>query len=193
VASLLVLGACSSDDEGTSSDDPTEEPADATTTTEADESEEDGDATTTTEAPDLPETGGGDIVGTWVIDASELFAANTANVGDTGSLSCSGPVRLEFGEDGSFAQRGEASCTAGGFTTTLTLETTGRYATDGGTITVSDLQSQSSMEVEGMTQAADDVSGFAAGQAAYEVDGDTLTITFTNPSVGTVSQTYQRG
>jgi hypothetical protein len=47
------------------------------------------------------------------------------------------------------------------------------------------------MEAGGMSQPAD--AGFGEGEAAYEVDGDTLTVTFTDPSVGTVTQTYQRG
>lgn len=192
VASLLLVGACSSDDDDAASDEATEEPADATTTTAADESEEDGEATTTT-AADLPETAGGDLAGTWVIDASDLFAANTANVGDTGGISCSGPIRLEFGDDGSFAQRGEATCEANGFSSTMTLESTGRYTTDGGTLTITDLESTTTMEVDGVTQPAGDGTEFELNEAVYEVNGDTLTITFTNPSVGTVSQVYQRG
>lgn len=193
VASLLFVGACSGgDDDGAASDEPAEEPADTTTTTAADEPEEDGDAPSPVTAPELPETGGGDLVGTWAIDASDLFAANTANVGDTSGISCSGPIRLEFGDDGSFAQRGEATCEANGFVSTLMLETTGRYATDGGTLTLSDLESTSTMEVDGRSQPAGEGTGLEDGEAAYEVEGDTLTITYTNPSVGTISQVYQR-
>jgi hypothetical protein len=108
-------------------------------------------------------------------------------------VTCSGPIRLEFGEDGSFAQRGEATCEGGGFANTVTLESTGRYTTEGGTMTITDLESTSTIEVNGTTQPAGEGTEFQLNEAAYEVDGDTLTITFTNPSVGTVTQVYQRG
>jgi hypothetical protein len=191
-----LLGACGGDDEAAVDD-----ASEATATAAADgsagpDAEADAEATDAADERDTEETtttesaGGGDLVGTWVADAGDLLAANTANLGGVPGMDCSGPITLEFAPDGGFAQRGDASCSIGGMTASLNIETTGRYQTSGGTLTVTESSTTGTMEVGGASQPAD--VGFGEGEGTYEVRGDTLTVTFSDPSVGTVTQTYQR-
>lgn len=182
--SVAWLGACSSDDGDATDADPAEE-----TTTSVAEGPGPDDETTTTAT--VPETTGGDLVGTWEAEAGELLAANTANLGGAPDIDCEGTITLEFGDDGSFSQQGEATCSTAGISASLNIETVGRYETSDGTLTITEAETLGTMEAGGMSQPAE--AGFGVGEAAYEVDGDTLSVTFTDPSVGTVTQTYQRG
>lgn len=149
----------------------------------------------TTTAPDEATTtaaeadGGGDLVGTWTADAGDIFGANTANLGGT-SIDCSGPVNLEFRDDGTFSQSSTATCSIQSISGTATIDSTGSWTTDGDQIVISGSTSDGTMEIMGQTQPVE--AGMSDGTATYEVDGDTLSITFTEATVGTVTQVYQR-
>ena len=187
VAALgLALVACSSSesDGGSTEDGVTTTSAyfgggtdDATSTTAT-------DGSTTTSAADEGATDG-DLVGTWTADAADLLAANTANLGGPGAVTCSGPVSLELADDGTFTHTGDITCEVpGGPAASGTITSTGRWSADGTTVTLSDTSTTS--EVEGISQLIGDAS------AAYVVDGDTLTVTFAFDPVGEVSQVYTR-
>lgn len=188
-AFALTLASCgsSSDDAGDEGEPATTEAAgdgggeaDETTTTAADE-------TTTSEAEDGG--GGGDLVGTWTAQAGDILGANTANLGGV-SFECTGPITLEFGEDGSFSQTGTSTCTVQGQSGTAEFNATGSYEASGGTITVTDVTNEGSMTMMGVSQPME--GGFGGGEAQYTVEGDTLSITFTEETVGTVTQVYTR-
>jgi hypothetical protein len=195
---LVVLAGCGSDDDeiGESST-TTEASADDTTTTalggdgdgEDDGSDDGGDDTTTTsEAAE----GGGDIVGTWTADAAAILGANTANLGGAGGLDCTGPVTLDFKANGTFSHTATATCSAaGGMSATATIDSSGSYEVTGDQLQVVAAVNNGSMEVAGTVQEVP--IGLTEGQAVdFAVDGDTLTFTFTDASVGTVTQTYTR-
>lgn len=187
VAALgLALVACSSSesDGGSEEDGVTTTSAyfgdgtdDAASTTAA-------DGSTTTSAADAGATDG-DLVGTWTADAADLLAANTANLGGSGAITCSGPVSLDLADDGTFTHTGDITCEVpGGPSASGTITSTGRWSADGTTVTLSDTSTTS--EVEGISQLIGDAS------AGYVVDGDTLTVTFSFDPVGEVSQVYTR-
>ncbi len=184
VALLAVgaLGACGSDDGDDAGSDEittTEAGGDETTTTEA------ADTTTTSEAAD-------DVVGTWTADAADILSSNTANTGGSAGLECTGVVTLDLRDDGTFAHSADATCTApGGMSATATIDTTGTYEQDGATLRIVSAENNGSFEVMGTTQPMP--SGLEGGaEATASVDGDTLTLSFTEASVGTVTQTYTR-
>jgi hypothetical protein len=188
VVALGALAACGGSSDGdASTDEPTTTAAadDATTTAAPDEEAE--ETTTTSEAAE-PE-GGGDLTGTWTADAGDILGVNTANLGGT-AVECTGPVTLEFREDGTFSQQSEATCTLAGQSGTATIASSGAYEASGGTLTVRDAESSGTFSILGQTQEVP--AGLSDGEASYEVDGDTLSITFTEATVGTVTQTYTR-
>ena len=107
----LALVGCSGSSSG--SDAGTED--DGITTTSAYFGDGTDDAASTTASDDPTTTAaeedgatGGDLVGTWTADAAELLAANTANLGGAGAVSCSGPVTLDLAQDGTFTHTGDA-------------------------------------------------------------------------------------
>ncbi len=152
----------------------------ATTTT--------GAGATTTAAPEA--AGVGNLVGRWRADAGDIFGANTENLGGV-ALDCTGPVDLEFDDDGTFTQSSTATCTIAGQSGTATITSSGSYDASDGTITISDATSEGTMSIAGTTQPIPG-AGFSDGEADYAVDGDTLEITFTVDPVGTVTQVYTR-
>ena len=177
-ALALVAAACS----GSSSDGGSED--DGITTTSAYFGDgPDTEDTTTTAADEA--TADGDLVGTWTADAGDLIAANTANLGGPGGLSCSGPVTLELGEDGTYSHTGDVTCSAtGGPSVSGAITSTGRWATDGTTITLS--ETETTTAIDGIPQLVGD------GSATYAIEGDDLLVTFTIDPVGEVTQTYTR-
>ena len=184
---FILLGGDDSDAEDAGStttttvlagaDEPTPTPADEATTTTV--------AVTTTVAATS-----GDLEGSWVADAADILAANTANVGGAGGLSCSGPITMTFAADGTYDRSGSVSCSVAGTTASGTISTSGRYGLDGGQLVVTGTTSGGRMAMGGTEIPTPD--SFGDGTADYEVRGDTLAITFTDTSVGTVTQTYQR-
>ena len=169
VAGLAFTGvACGGGDDSASS----------STTTAAGATTE---STTTTTAED----GGGALEGTWAIDAGEALASATANLGGTGGGTCSGQLTLTFA-DGTLRRGGSARCGSG----TVTVDATGTYTVDGDKLNVSMTSSNTRAEVRGMTVPVPD--SWSSGVATYKVVDDTLTITFTQASVGTVTSKYTR-
>lgn len=183
----LVAGCGGSSDAGSDGPSTTAAPGDGATTTASA-----GETTTTTGAETtttVADDGGGDLVGTWSADAQSILGANTANLGGT-SLSCDGTITLEFTDGGTFAQSGQATCAIATQSATATIESAGDYEAADGTITISNATGSTTMEILGRTQ--DLGAGIPDGSAEYAIDGDTLSLTFTVASVGTVTQTYTR-
>jgi RNA polymerase sigma factor (sigma-70 family) len=132
-------------------------------------------STTTTAVP------GDALVGSWTADAGDILGANTTNVGGPGGLTCSGPITMTFTEGGTFERSGSVTCSVAGTSQSGAVASAGRYQVEGDTLTVSGFASSGSTP-----------DAFGNGSATYDLSGDTLSITFTDTSVGTVSQTYQR-
>lgn len=189
-AFALTLASC-----GSSSDDAGDDGGSATTEA-ADEGGGGDDEATTTAAEDTTTTedggeagGGGDLVGTWTADANDILGANTANLGGV-TFECTGPITLEFGDDGAFSQTGTSTCTVQGQSGTAEFNATGTYEASDGTITVTDVTNEGTMTMMGVAQPME--GGFGGGEAEYTLEGDTLSITFTEETVGTVTQVYTR-
>lgn len=182
VGCLVVLGgACGSD-----------EAAEDTTTTTPTTAE----ATTSTTEPNEPTTstataGSTDLEGSWVADAADILAANTANVGEAGGLSCTGEIRMTFA-GGRLDRTGDVTCGVPGSPITAdgTISTTGTYTVDGDTLTITDTESGGRAVLAGREIPTPDSWG--DGVATFRIDGDVLTIDFTDTAVGAVSQTYRR-
>jgi len=174
----VVTVGCGGDDGAES----TTTTADGSTTTTAEV------ATTTT--AEVADNDGG-IEGSWVADANDLIAANTANLGDPGGLECSGRITMTFA-DGKLNRSGEVSCGASGSPLVAegSIETSGRYAVEGDTITVSETESSGRANLAGTEIPTPDSWG--DGTAIYSIEGDTLAIEFTETLVGEVTQNYTR-
>jgi len=136
--------------------------------------------TTTAAAGDASE-----LEGTWVIDAGAALASATANVGGTGGSNCTGQLSLTF-NDGVVKRGGNIVCGSG----TGTIDATSNYEVDGDKLKVTGTSSNSKMTVRGASVPMPD--GWGNSVATYKVVGDTLTITFTQASVGTVTSKYTR-
>lgn len=188
-AFALVLAGCGSSDGDAGSGDAdsstTAAEEDGGTTTLGDDTSDDG--STTTAAPD-PADGGGDLDGSWVADAGDIMGVNTANLGGV-TFECSGPITLTF-DGGSFTQAGESTCTVAGQTATATFNSSGDYSVSGSTLTTTNAVNEGTMVIAGMTQPFE--GGVSNGSAEYAIDGDQLSITFTNETVGTVTQVFTR-
>ncbi len=179
LGSLLVLAACGGGGDDTAGGDAGGGDAPATTGTPP-----------TTAPPTTAPAGGGSIEGTWVADAGEILEANTANVGGTGPAECSGTITMTFTAD-RYERDGNLTCAVPGLPPgTAIVETSGSYTTDGDVLTVSDTTSSGTIEVAGISLPFPDA--FGDGSGTYEVSGDELRISFEDPSVGSVTQTYRR-
>jgi len=139
---------------------------------------------------DLGGRSGGDLVGTWVADASELLAANTANLGGTPGLDCSGTITMTFHPD-TFERAGTVTCTVGAMSVAGTAGSTGAWSADGDTLSVSDTVTSGSIDVAGTPMPFPDAWG--DGEGTWSVEGEVLQVTFIDPAVGNVTQTYRRG
>ncbi len=168
VGFVLMLGACSSGGGGTSSS----SPPDAS-----------GTPTTTGTPSPGPTSGSAELVGTWTADASQILAANTANLGGSGAVTCRGPIVMTFNPDGTYSRRGSVTCSVRGRSMRGAVSTAGHYAVEGNVLTIS----RTRLEGDGPVPDA-----WGDGAAQFSVAGPTLNITFSNPSVGTVTQQYTR-
>lgn len=181
-AIVVILSACGGDDD-----------AAETTTSEAPTSTE-ATSTTADEAPSTT-TGGAagssELDGSWVADAGDLLAANTANVGGTAGLSCTGQVTMTF-IGGRLERSGDVSCGVAGSPITAegTILTTGDYTVDGDVLTITGTSSTGRASLAGNEIPTPDSWG--DGEATYRIEGDTLTIDFTDTAVGAVTQIYTR-
>ena len=169
VGAALTLSACGGDDSASSSS--TTAAAGATTAS----------TTTTTAAED----GAAALEGAWVADAADILAAVTANVGGTGGATCSGQIKMTFAS-GTLQRAGQITCGEG----TGTVSATSKYRTDGDKLIVTDSSSTSRLTIRGVSVPFADAWGNSV--ATYKVVDDTLTITFTQASVGTITQKYTR-
>lgn len=133
---------------------------------------------------------GGDLVGGWTADASEILAANTVNVGGAGAVACTGPIVMTFSADGSFDRSGTITCAIADMSFTGTLSSVGRWESAGSTVIISETTTSGTMLMGGVEIPVPD--SFGDGTGEYSVVGDVLTMTFTIAPVGTVVQTYAR-
>lgn len=177
-AALLMLIGCSSSDDGGTGD---STPGTATATT--------APGTATSSSLTDPATGG-DLVGSWTADASDILAANTVNVGGAGAVLCNGPLVMTFSDDGSFDRSGTITCAIADMSFTGTLSSVGRWEATGSTLIISETTTSGTMLLGGVEMPVPD--SFGDGTGVYSVAGDTLTITFTIAPVGTVVQIYGR-
>jgi hypothetical protein len=145
----------------------------------------DGSTTTSAAAP-----AGAPLVGSWVVDAGALLDETMANLGLPSGVTCSGPVTTTFATEGTFTRTGAVTCASGPLSASGRIDTSGTWTADDETLTVLTATPLGTMDVGGTTVPTPD--GFGTGVAEYRVDGDTLTVTFSNPSFGTVTQTYTR-
>jgi hypothetical protein len=151
-------------------------------------------ATSTSSRPDGSGRGGGQLDGTsWVIDANESLAANLSNLGGLPpGLSCRGPLTLSFA-DGRFTWSGEFTCSMAD--TPIegrgSFRTEGAYDASGSELTLRDAEGSGTISIAGQEIPFGDDLPYRAG-TTYRVSGDTLEITFTDPSVGTVTHRYGR-
>ncbi len=180
VTTALFVAACS----GGGGDDSTASSSDSTDTESTEESTTTAEETTTT-AP------GGDLVGTWTAGAQDIVNANTANLGGVAGMECSGALLLTFGEDSGFTNTGDISCSVGGVAAVGSVTSSGKWAvTEPGLVAISETVTTGGVEMGGVSLPAP--TGVGDGVFEYSVDGDTLRLTFTDPSVGTVTQTWVR-
>lgn len=100
---------------------------------------------------------------------------------DAGGLSCTGQIRMTFTDSGTFSRSGAVRCTVGSTTRRGGVASAGRYSTNG-----------DQLVIEGTRSTGTTPDSWGDATATYAVTGDTLTIQFTQGSVGTITQTYQR-
>ena len=177
-AATLSVAACSDGDDTTAS------PTSSNSTESTQESSTTAEETTTT-AP------GGDLVGTWIAGAQDIINANTANLGGVAAMECSGALLLTFGDDSGFTNTGDISCNVGGVAAVGSVTSTGKWAvTEPGLVAISETVTTGGVEMGGVSLPAP--TGVGDGVFEYSVDGDTLQLSFTDPSVGTVTQSWVR-
>ncbi len=177
-AVALSVAACSDGDDTTAS------PTNSNSTESTQESSTTAEETTTT-AP------GGDLVGTWTAGAQDIVNANTANLGGVAAMECSGTLLLTFVDDSGFTNTGDISCSVGGVAAVGSVTSTGKWAvTEPGLVAISETVTTGGIEMGGVSLPAP--TGVGDGVFEYSVDGDTLQLTFTDPSVGTVTQSWVR-
>ncbi len=132
-----------------------------------------------------------ELIGTWNADAADVLAANTANLGGTPGLDCSGLVSLTFTENAS-SGGGNVSCTV----PQANIEVTGEVSwnctstTNSNVLTNKDCQHSGTVAYGSQEIPIPEI--ISNGDAKYKIDGDTLTLTFDEESVGKVIQTYTR-
>jgi hypothetical protein len=178
----LLLAGCG----GSSGDDTTTTASegDSGTASTVDEPSTTEPPATTAAAPEA------DLEGRWIGDAGELFAANISNLGDPEGMTCTGEIWMTFAGDGRFERGGEASCGVGSAVAVANISSTGSYRVTGDRLEVIDVVSTGTMNVGGVEMPFPDA--WDTGDATVNVSGDTLTVTFDDDTVGTVTQTYTR-
>jgi len=183
LACTAVLGACGGGDSD-AGDGPEDGSGAPTSVTKA--------RSTTTRAA-RPGSGGGDLEGTWTADAADVLSANLANLGGVpGGLTCSGPVTLTFTEE-TVTWSGEVTCRMGdaGIEATGSLRSEGSYRVEGAEIVVSGSRTSGGLSLAGRSIPVP--AGISDGTVRYRIDGDTLSLSYADASVGTVTQRYTRG
>lgn len=110
---------------------------------------------------------------------------------------CDGEIVMNLIADGSFSRKGSMMCTIDGVMMNgQIVNSSGTWEATASTLSVTVTKNDGYAEVSGgpggkVTRVALPDNGFSA--ADYTVNATTLTIPFTDPSVGTISQVYTRG
>lgn len=133
------------------------------------------------------------LAGGWHATVDSILNANTASTGALG-ISCPGQLmHWRFESDTAFFSRWSdvLTCTSRGLTFTGRLSQTGRYSASGDQLTVSGIENFGSVTTSTGVSLPFSIPA-SAGSATYAISGNTLTLTFTDPSVGTVTQTWTR-
>lgn len=197
VSLVLALSACGSGDADSSSTDVVAaaaggESTDATgTTDDSMSSSSDPQSTTTTTTLVAARN---TLAGEWRASAADILSANLANLGGM-PMTCIGEIVMNLNDDGSFARGGSMVCSIDG------VKILGQFVNSSGTweatsdtitvtVTSNDGYAESFAGGGAPTRMALPDGGYSS--AEYEVTATTLTVTFTEPSVGTVTQVYTR-
>lgn len=193
---ILLLSACGSSGDGSSDTEAVATPGVLETTDAGGESstpvptESSGTTTTTTLVP-VRNT----LAGVWRAKAQDILAANLANLGGM-PMVCDGEIVMNLDADGSFSRGGSMECIIDGVMTSgQVLNSSGTWDATASTLSVTVTKSDGYAESTGpdgrVSRVALPDRGYS--EADYMVNATTLTITFTDPSVGTVTQVYTRG
>lgn len=193
---ILLLSSCGSSGDSSSDAEVVAVPGASETTDAGGESssseptEPENSTTTTTLIP-----AGNTLAGEWRAKAEDILAANLANLGGL-PMACTGDVVMYLNADGSFGREGSMACSIDEVEVLgQVVNSSGKWEATSDTITVTITKNDGYAESLGpsgksMRMPLPD-SGFSS--ADYEVTATILTITFTEPSVGTVTQVYTRG
>lgn len=135
------------------------------------------------------------LAGVWRAPAEDILSANLANLGGL-PMNCVGEIVMNLDADGSFSRGGTMACSIDGMQMSgQVMNSSGTWDATSSTLTVTVTESDGYAEATGpdgrVTRVPLPDSGFSS--VAYTVNATTLTITFTDPSVGTVTQVYTRG
>ena len=198
VVVAFALSACGSSESGSSSTDvgiaAQPEVSDATQTPpDSSESDAGSEASTTTSTTLIPVRN--TLAGEWRAKAQDILASNLANLGGL-PMACNGEIVMNLNADGSFTRGGSMMCAIDSVKTSgQVVNSSGKWEATDDTLTVTVTKSDGYAESIGPDGTTTRIplpdSGYSS--AAYEVTATTLTITFTDPSVGTVTQVYKRG
>lgn len=139
------------------------------------------------------EDGAGDgaspVVGIWRADAAALLAANTAALGGAPGINCTGIMQLRFEGNGNYDVGGDPVCSSRGISAEGTIVTTGRYSVSGSQLTFSNSVTSGGVTLGTRTIP---ISFIGDGSATYSISGNTLTLTFSGGSAGTITQQWNR-
>lgn len=198
VVVAFALSACGSSESGSSSTDvgiaAQPEVSDVTQTPSDSSGSDAGSETSTTTSTTLIPVRN-TLAGEWRAKAQDILASNLANLGGL-PIACDGEIVMNLSADGSFTRGGSMMCAINSVKTSgQVVNSSGRWEATDDTLTVTVTKSDGYAESIGpdgtMTRIPLPDSGYSS--AVYEVTATTLTITFTDPSVGTVTQVYKRG
>ena len=135
------------------------------------------------------------LAGVWRAPADAILSANLSNLGGL-PMDCIGEIVMNLNDDGSFSRSGGMTCTIDDVQISgQVLNSSGTWDATATTLSVRITESAGYAEVIGpdgrLTRVPLPDTGYSS--AGYTVDATTLRITFTDPSVGTVTQVYTRG
>lgn len=197
---LLAIASCGSDESGSSSTDVVVAAAGGQSQNATDPSDtsmsssSDAQSTTTTTTTTLVPVRN-TLAGEWRAKAADILSANLANLGGM-PMACIGDIVMNLNDDGTFTRGGSMACSIDGVKIFGQLvNSSGTWDATSDTLTVTVTNSDGYAESIGPDGKAMRVPLPDGGWSSvdYEVTATTLTITFTEPSVGTVTQVYTRG
>ena len=136
------------------------------------------------------------LAGVWTAPAEEILEANLANLGGMPGMTCAGEIVMNLNNDGTFSRGGSMLCSIDDVQILgQMMNSSGTWDATADTLTVTVTENDGYAESLGpggktMRMALPD-NGYSA--VSYKANATTLTITFTEPAVGTVTQVYTRG